>query len=683
MSKPALKSASGLVAPGVAHTLIPLDRLLKSLDNARKTPHSAAALAALRASIAAKGLLQNLIVRPERGEDGVETGFYYVTAGEGRRLAQIARAKDAEIPRDTLIPCVIRDTDDAHEVSLDENVTREAMTPADQYEAFRALNIDRGMDAADIAARFGVSEHVVKQRLRLGAVSPVLLQALRDEKLTLTQLMAYTVNADHARQEAVFDRLKGSYADPYHIRRLLTEGQVPSQDRRARFIGADAYEAAGGLIARDLFTEEGGGYFTDAGLLDQLVLDRLTALATETQTAEGWKWAAAALDYPYAHGWGRVYPQTVPLSPEAAEQIETKQQALEDLLAPFEGADELPDEIDQAAGVLEAEIAALETPQDVYDPEDIARGGVFVTLLSDGGAAIHRGLIRPEDARPEPETPETEVEDLGAYPDDAPEDGEGEEEAEGAGLHTEDTEDASETVSLSDLLLRDLTTHWTLALRYTLAEQPELAARYLVHKLALDTFYRQRSVTCLDITARSASIESFAEGLDDSPTAAALAARHEAWAAGLPDNPADLWPHLLTLNAETLGSLMAHCTALTVFAVRQAYMPAAPYVASLMMARDLRLNMTDHWTPTARSYFSRVTKGQILAAVREAVGDEAASRLHRLKKPEMAEAAEQLVLGTGWLPACLRTPAPPEETAQAPLALPLSEPTPDLPEAAE
>lgn len=149
---------------------------------------------------------------------------------------------------------------------------------------------------------------------------------------------------------------------------------------------------------------------------------------------------------------------------------------------------------------------------------------------------------------PEPETAGAESEGFAAHPEDAPEDGEGEEEAEGAEPHTEDTEDASETVPLSDLLLRDLTTHWT---------------------------------------------------------------------------------------------------------------------------------------PTARSYFSRVTKGQILAAVREAVGDDAASRLHRLKKPEMSEAAEQLVQATGWLPACLRTPAPPEETAQEPLALPLSEPTPDLPEAAE
>ncbi|OYW78326.1 MAG: hypothetical protein B7Z26_10045 [Asticcacaulis sp. 32-58-5] len=305
------KSVSSTPTATTGHVMIPLDRLIKSPDNARKTPHSAASLAALRASIAAKGVLQNLIVRHERDDAGAETGFYHVTAGEGRRLAQIARAKDGEIPRDTPMPCVLRETDDAHEVSLDENVTRENMHPADQYDAFRVLNVERGMDAAEIAARFGVSEHVVKQRLRLGAVSPVLMQAYRDEKLTLTQLMAFTVNADRARQESVFERLSGVYAEPYTIKRLLTEGQVSSSDRRARFIGIEAYEAAGGLVERDLFTESGGGYFTDAGLLDQLAFERLSAIAAETQVAEGWKWASAALDFPYGQGWARVYMEEV------------------------------------------------------------------------------------------------------------------------------------------------------------------------------------------------------------------------------------------------------------------------------------------------------------------------------------------------------------------------------------
>lgn len=685
MSKPVLKPVSTNTVPSGFQTLIPLDRLIKSPDNARKTPHSAASLASLRASIAAKGVLQNLIVKPETGEDGAETGFYYVTAGEGRRLAQIARAKDGEIPRDTPMPCVIRETDDAAEVSLDENVTREAMTPADQYEAFRALNVVRGMDATDIAARFGVSEHTVRQRLRLGAVSPVLMQAYRDEKLTLTQLMAYTVTQDHARQEAAFERLKGVYNEPYHIKRLLTEGHVPHTDRRARLIGIEAYENAGGLIERDLFTEDGGGYFTDAGLLDGLVMQQLAQVAAATRQAEGWKWAEVAIDYPYGNGWGRVYMEPQDLSADDNAALLAAQEALEELVAPFEGADELPDDIDRQAGELETEIERLEALQEAYLADDIARGGVFVSLAHDGTVNITRGLIRPEDEVPEAEddaadAPEADGEADGFARDgteanpapDADDDGEG---------------DVAEDVPLSDLLLRDLTTHRTLALRYALAEQPELAARFLVHKLTLDTFYSQRSVTCLDITARRAPIEHFADGLDETPTAAALNTRHEAWAEGLPEDPRDLWAHIQKLDAETLGALMAHCTACTVFAVIQPYTPKAAYAASLEMAAHIGLDMTGHWRPTARSYFSRVTKGQILAAVRQAVGDEAAERLTKLKKPEMAAAAEQLVAPTNWLPACLRTPVRPDQSEpDEPLALPAPEEADglaDLPEAAE
>jgi ParB family chromosome partitioning protein len=70
------------------------------------------------------------------------------------------------------------------------------------------------------------------------------------------------------------------------------------------------------------------------------------------------------------------------------------------------------------------------------------------------------------------------------------------------------------------------------------------------------------------------------------------------------------------------------------------------------------LDMTAHWTPTVRSYFGRVTKAHIVAAVREALGDEAAEQIADKKKTEMAEAAEQLLAGTGWLPPALRTARP-------------------------
>ncbi|HET6184611.1 MAG TPA: ParB/Srx family N-terminal domain-containing protein [Acetobacteraceae bacterium] len=182
-----------------AAVFIPLSKLKKSPRNARKTPHSEAHIEALAASIAAKGMLQNLVVGPERDADGKPTGAYYVTIGEGRRLAQLLRVKRKQIKKTEPIRCVLDTENDPQEISLDENVTREAMHPADQFERFRELAERKGWGAEEIAARFGVTPHVVRQRLRLGAVSPRLMQVYRDDGLALDQLMAFAITEDHAR----------------------------------------------------------------------------------------------------------------------------------------------------------------------------------------------------------------------------------------------------------------------------------------------------------------------------------------------------------------------------------------------------------------------------------------------------------------------------------------------------
>jgi len=73
-----------------AEIFVPLTKLKKSPRN--KVPHGKEAIEALAASIAAKGMLQNLVVEPETDE-GKPTGHYLVTIGEGRRLAQLLRVK--------------------------------------------------------------------------------------------------------------------------------------------------------------------------------------------------------------------------------------------------------------------------------------------------------------------------------------------------------------------------------------------------------------------------------------------------------------------------------------------------------------------------------------------------------------------------------------------------------------
>ncbi|WP_082675486.1 ParB/RepB/Spo0J family partition protein [Aureimonas ureilytica] len=630
---------------------VPLNKLKKSPRNARKTPHSEAHIEALAASIAVKGMLQNLVVEPETNAGGEPTGFYFVTIGEGRRLAQMLRVKRKQIKKTEAIRCVLDTENDATEISLDENVTREAMHPADQFERFRELAENRGWGAEEIAARFGVTAHVVRQRLRLGAVSPKLMQVYRDGGLSLDQLMAFSLTEDHARQELVYESLSWN-RDPSAIRRDLTRMNVAATDRRAIFVGADAYAEAGGIIIRDLFTEDRGGYFEDAALLDRLVIDKLEGIAGRVQAAEGWKWASVHIDFPHAHGMRRSYPHPVDLSEEDAAAYGAAQQDYDRLSAEYEGYEELPDEADRRFGELEAEIERIDAKRHAYDADEIARGGVFVILNHDGTARIERGFIRAEDEAPRPEDVE------GAT---ITEDGEivGEGDGEDAEPQPDDEDAGDAGKPLSDLLIRDLTAHRTLSLRLALGEQPEMALVAVVHAMAAQTFYRGGEASCLEIRLTSAYLASHADGIEDTPAAKALADRHAGWASDMPRDVADLWAFVAGLDYASVMALLAHCAALTVNAVRIPWeqKPNARATAE-KLASAVTLDMTAHWTPTVQSYLGRVTKAHILNAVREGVGDEAAERIAGLKKTEMAQVAEQLLAGTGWLPSVQRTARP-------------------------
>jgi ParB family chromosome partitioning protein len=639
---------------------VPLNKLKKSPRNARKTPHSEAHIEALAASIAAKGMLQNLVVEPETNAEGEPTGFYFVTIGEGRRLAQMLRVKRKQIKKTESVRCVLDTENDAAEISLDENVTREAMHPADQFERFRELADNRGWGAEEIAARFGVTAHVVRQRLRLGAVSPKLMQVYRDGGLSLDQLMAFAITEDHDRQEQVFDNLSYN-REPWIIRRDLTTTNVEASDRRARFVGADAYTQAGGTIIRDLFTEDRGGYFEDAALLDRLVIAKLEGIASEVQATEGWKWASAHIDYPHAHGMRRSYPHPVELPEEDAAAYDAAQAELESLSAEWQDADvDLPAEVDQRFAALAAEIERIGTKRHAYDGDEIARGGVFVLLNHDGSARIERGFIRAEDEAPEPEEAESATYAVDGVT--VTEDGEivgdaGNGEDEGTEPEDEDAGDAGKP--LSDLLIRDLTAHRTLGLRLALREQPDMALVAVVHALAAQTFYRGGEASCLEIRLTSAYLASHADGIEDTPAAKALADRHAGWASDMPRDVADLWAFVAGLDHASLMALLAHCASLTVNAVRVPW-EQKPQVRATTekLASAVALDMTAHWTPTEKTYLGRVTKAHILAAVREAVSDEAAERIAGLRKTEMAQAAEQLLAGTGWLPSVLRTARP-------------------------
>jgi ParB family transcriptional regulator, chromosome partitioning protein len=271
-------SASG--APYELH-LIPLSRLRPSSRNVRKS--GGTSIPELAASIARVGLLQNLnVIASTDGE------HFDVVAGRRRLAALKLLVKRRKLAKDHPVPCLLVPDAAARTVSLTENVQREAMHPADQFEAFAAL-VAEGRPVEDIAADFGVTPLVVQRRLRLANVSPRLLADYRADAVTLDQLMALAITDDHAAQEAAFYESPQWQRSPDALRDHLTSEEIDAgRDAVARFVGTEAYEAAGGVVRRDLFADEDGGVFlADGGLLESLARERLAPMADHVR-AEGW-----------------------------------------------------------------------------------------------------------------------------------------------------------------------------------------------------------------------------------------------------------------------------------------------------------------------------------------------------------------------------------------------------------
>jgi ParB family chromosome partitioning protein len=369
--------------------LIAVSRLEKSPLNARRT-NAKLGMDELKASLLAHGLMQNLVVT-DSGD-----GNYRVIAG-GRRLEAIHSLQaEGKLPQDFAVPCQIVTEEHALEMSLAENTVRLAMHPADQYEAFAAL-IEQGESAADVAHRFGIDESLVLKRMKLARVAPQLLAEYRNEGMTLECLIAYTITDDHRRQMKVFKSLQDwQKEDPSAIRAALTEKMVESDDKLARFVGLDAYEAAGGSTRADLFGDE--VYLEKPALLHKLAEEKLDGIRRELE-AEGWGWVEInpERDYDAIHRCGRIKPQLIGVP---AELVDLKSQ----LDAELEVIEESIRE-EESDSLLEQQQAVSDRLEQVekklagyvgFDATQKALAGCFVSIGHDGSVFLDKGLVKPE-----------------------------------------------------------------------------------------------------------------------------------------------------------------------------------------------------------------------------------------------------------------------------------------------
>lgn len=619
--------------------LVPLSRLVSRPTgrNVRKTPRMS--IPELAASIQRVGLLQNLIVTATA--DGER---YEVVAG-GRRLAALKLlAKKRRISREWEVPCLLVADGTARTASLTENVQREAMHPADQFEAFAAL-VAEGRPIEDIAADFSVTPLVVQRRLKLANVSPRLLADYRAEAVSLDQLMALAITDDHAAQESAFYDAPTWQRSPHNLRDRLTEREIDAHRHPlVRFVGLNTYEAAGGGTRRDLFAEaDSGVYLTDATLLERLAQDKLASLAAEVK-AEGWAWVDATPGTTYAdlQAFQRAPRQRRSPNKREAQRIEklqTKMQALAEAVDAALDADdeEKADALQEEGEHLGEQLQALEYGLQDYGEAVKAAAGAIVTIDRNGEAVIHRGLLREAEAKAL-RTLERLRQGFGS---------EGEAGNDDAG---EETDEAPKPAAMSDRLAQRLSAHRTAALQIEVARHPQVALAALVHGMVQTvlhgSYYGHDLPLGVKLTQQD-RLEGMAPDWPESPAAVALRELQQVAGEALSQDSAELFAALLAKPQDELVRLLAVCVASTVDVVTPR---ATQHQPGAELAQAVALDMAAWWQPTADGYFQHVPKAAILEAVGE-FAPEHVTRLAKLKKADITSEAERLADGTGWMPA--------------------------------
>lgn len=596
---------------------IPLNQLVAWKGNVRKTGASEG-IAELAASIASHGLLQALVVREGK------RGKYEIIAGRRRFLALTQLAKQGVIEKDHTVSCSLATGGvEASELSLAENVVRIAMHPADQFEAFSRL-IDAGASTADVAARFGLAEKLVMQRMKLGRLSPVILDAYRAGNIDLETAQAFAISDDHAAQERVLAETPEWSLGANMVRRALTEGEIRATDKRVRFVGLDAYESAGGVVRRDLFGDDSDAFVLDGDLLHRLVAEKLAPLSAEV-ASEGWRWTeiVADLGYDAIGHFDRRHPDRIPLSDEHQAEFDRLSEEYDELVD-TDG----DDTADRLSGI-EQRLNQLNAMTELWSSHTLAIAGAIIGLDYDGSVTVERGLVRPEDIL---------ADDVSTT------------------RSTHKSASAPDRKGLSPRLIEDLTAQKSTALGVELMAQPDIALAAVVHGLALDVFYRHCDTeSCLKLSARNAHARNSIANPETCNALAFIALEHERHGDRLPGSAKELWNWLLARSRDELLELLAYIAATSVDAIQRKddHPDSSRLAHANLLASALTLDMGEWFSPTAENYFTRVNRAQILAAIDESNGSHAPS-LDKLRKSELALRAEQLVAGKTWLPRPLR-----------------------------
>ncbi|MGF6368997.1 ParB family chromosome partitioning protein [Paraburkholderia sp. RAU6.4a] len=640
---PLLETSFGNEQPVVT---VPYSALRRTPLNARTKPLSG--IDALATNIRAKGLLQNLIVHEMKGSRGKHRKLG-VCAGQRRQAALDLLFGQGHISADYPVPVRIVSEGEALAISLIENSEREGLDPFDVLRTYRML-AEEGRSVDYIAALFSAAPITVKRRMKLASASPKLLALLREDAITLDQLSALALTDDHETQERIWFDANEWQRQPNYLRQAITHTEIDaSRSRLVRFVGLDAYEAQGGYVRRDLFSDdENAGYITDAELLQRLAAQKLDA-AAEAVRNEGWGWAEGRIEHDVfeLNRYGRLQPVQRALTNDEQREMDALTARQDELAEQFDALGEDSENAYEEAERLETEIdrvnaalIALESRMLTWDVQQMAEAGAFVILSPQGELVVERGLVRRANS--------AALDAAGAIVTGTPE---ADSEPDPAAQPVQ-----KEKPVHSAKLCQRLTAHRTAAVHAELIARPSIALAALLQRMIPEIFPERYGLGfaphALALSCNS-NRDSLLGAADDLPATTAwgvIEAQRERWSRELPARRADLLPWLIEQDpGSTLLDLLALCTGTLLDGIAGEEKPHAINA----LASALNLDMTRYWMPTRASYFDHVSKARIAEVVASAVSPKIAADLGKMKKADAAAAAELRLAKSAWLPEIL------------------------------
>jgi len=601
---------------------LPLSKLVLSKENPRNTKEKEHD-PILTASIRSRGLLQNLGVRPSPSSEGK----FEVRFGERRLKSLRYLTKVKHFEKDETFACKIVSSDDAEadEAALAENIARKNMNPVDEFEAFSRLE-DKGLSVADIAERFGITEKQVQQRLALGNAAPCVRKALREGEISLDIAKLFAGCPDVARQERVFKAIdeRGQFS-AYYVKQMLHEGAVSASDDLVRFVTIDAYEAAGGAVEKDLFSDE--VRLGDVELLYR-VRDEKLQREVERLTGEGWSWVEAHEGYSYEimNGFTRIYGAVVEKTEAEQAEIEQLGKELEALEQASPAEDEWSAEEWNRYEEAEARLSELRMIKRVFTTEQKAVAGCVIYPARDG-VKVHEGLVRKADLK---KARSLQSDDSG----------------EGASVPGDDDAARAGDAGYGIGLKADLAAFKAQALQAALAGDP--ATAFLAHQFLLvfrifAEIYRHfpkgstMSASVADLRVANGS-------LGETAAAAALATIEKSLRADIfaGRGYTSAWKAFCALGKKDRDALVAFAFARTI----EPMSGSGGFMG--FIAHDMQVDVRKFWKPTGENFFARIRKDQLTAFLKDTVGSQEAARLtkdFKLKKSELVALCEDLIEG--------------------------------------